>query len=335
VGNLTRRRVLAGSAMLATTLAAPALFHKRITASAPLRSFKPGDVWLDTSGKPIQVRGSSIIQVGDTFYWYGENKERTTGKDTIWHWGMRCYSSKDLYNWDDDGIIIPPDVDDPTSPLHPFTYADRPHILYNPETKKFVCWIKIMEDPWQTRAVLTADAITGPYTLLRKGQRPLGMSAGDFDLVTSPDDNKGYMVFERVHSEMICADLTGDYTDLAGHYSTHLPRPGPPSVREGPAYFRRGNKHYLATSGTTGYFPNPSEIAIAETFHGPLTTLGDLHPRDRSRTSCNSQISSVFRHPGKKEVNTSQARHVWLPIRFDGGRPVIEWRAEWSLDEFE
>ena len=34
-------------------------------------------------------------------------------------------------------------------------------------------------------------------------------------------------------------------------------------------------------------------------------------------------------------INTSQARHVWLPIRFQGERPVIEWRAEWSLDEFE
>ncbi len=44
--------------------------------------------------------------------------------------------------------------------------------------------------------------------MIHKDMRPLGMSAGDFDLVVSPDDGKAYMYFERIHSELICADLT-------------------------------------------------------------------------------------------------------------------------------
>jgi hypothetical protein len=212
------------------------------------------------------------------------------------------------------------------------------------------------------------------------------------------------MYFERVHSELICADLTEDYTNFSGYYSTHFPHANPPLVREGPAYFRRRGKHYLATSGTTGYFPNPSQIAVADTFHGPYKVLGDLHPTDKSHTSFNSQISSVLKYPGKhdlyiamadrwmgpqesrefvngeksrliqsafskwfslphrpstngevqriltppspltqqeikvfeelRSVNTSQSRFVWLPIRFGGDRPVIEWRSEWKLDDF-
>jgi hypothetical protein len=35
------------------------------------------------------------------------------------------------------------------------------------------------------------------------------------------------------------------------------------------------------------------------------------------------------------EVNTSQADYVWLPLRFEGDRPVIDWHDEWSLDDFE
>ena len=54
-------------------------------------SIKPGQVWLDTEGKRIQAHGGSVICVEDTFYWYGENKENTTGKDKTWHWGVRCY----------------------------------------------------------------------------------------------------------------------------------------------------------------------------------------------------------------------------------------------------
>ena len=35
------------------------------------------------------------------------------------------------------------------------------------------------------------------------------------------------------------------------------------------------------------------------------------------------------------EPDTSLADYVWLPIRFDGDRPYIDWRDEWTIDEFE
>ncbi len=391
-----RRHVVAGlGASIGYPAALTALGQETVARAPerPQRAFRPGAVWLDTSGKPIQAHGGSIIQIGNLFYWYGENKEKTKPGSGIWHWGVRAYSSSDLYNWQDLGVIIPPVTDDKTSPLYPASKLDRPHILFHQRLKKFVCWLKIMEkDGAQTRTVLVADQFAGPYKIVRQGLRPLGMNAGDFDLAFSPADGKAYMYFERVHSEMICADLTDDYTDFNGYYSTHFPRPNPPLVREGPAHFFRQGKHYLATSGTTGYFPNPSEIAVADTFHGPWTVLGDLHPDDQSRTSYNSQICSVFRHPKKEDlyialadrwigpqtspdfvsgqlsttlrngitkalgpdhvpldanemaamkwvvndsaVNTSEARYVWLPIIFDGDRPIIKWRDEWSIDEF-
>ena len=228
---------------------------------------------------------------------------------------------------------------------------DRPHIIYNKETKKYVAWLKIMQrDGSQRSTVLTADDFLGPYTIVKTGMKPLNMSAGDFDLVVAPD-GKAYYYFERVHSETICADLTTDYTDVTGYYSTHFPRTYPPYVREATAHFMRNNKHYLVTSGTTGYMPNPSEVAIADTWHGPFTVLGNPHPTDVTNTSFHSQISSVFKVPGKKDLkyeeyskmyeamfdpqsevdwrelqakmprvnqgNTRIANYVWLPLRFE------------------
>ena len=199
--------------------------------------------------------------------------------------------------------------------------------------------------------------------------------------MTSPvaPDGKGYYFFERVHSETIIADLTDDYCDVTGYYSTHFPHAGPPYVREATAHFVRGGKHYLLTSGTTGYFPNPSEAAVAETWHGPYRVLGDPHRGDESRTSFHSQISCVFRVQGTDlyiamadrwlpdctyayedyrkaferrfiegkpplpeeekyfsdaAANTSRSRYVWLPIRFEGEMPVIEWHPEWHLSDF-
>jgi hypothetical protein len=347
-------------------------------------SIRPGEVWLDTSGSRIQAHGGSILHVDGVFYWYGENKERTTPGSGIWHWGVRCYSSTDLYNWDDRGLIIPPVPDDPDSPLHPSRCVDRPHIIKNPRTGKYVCWLKIMERHGQESTVLVADSILGPYEIVRTGLRPLGMGAGDFDLVVDPFDGKGYYYFERVHTEVICADLTDDFTDVTGYYSTHFPSLGPPDVREAPAYFRRLGKHYLVTSGTTGYFPNPSEVAVADTYHGPFRVLGDPHPDDPHRISYGSQVSSVFRHPHKEDLyialadrwcaelapeeanvmeefrsffhqqvvnpwrrmrpptesklppepNTSVADYVWLPLRFDGDRVLIDWLDEWRIEDY-
>ncbi|MDR2374361.1 MAG: family 43 glycosylhydrolase [Bifidobacteriaceae bacterium] len=341
-------------------------------------SFTPGQVWLDNNGARIHAHGGSIIQVAERFYWYGENKERSTPGSGIWHWGVRCYSSTDLYNWDDEGVVIPPEPHDPASPMHPSKGMDRPHIIYNAPSRKFVCWVKVMDGARQRSSVFTADSILGPYQRTRTDLKPLGMNAGDFDLVVSPSDAKAYYYFERVHSELICADLTDDYTDVAGYYSTHFPAAQPPFTREAPAYFHRAGLHYLITSGTTGYYPNPSEAAVAPTFHGPWRVLGDPHPGDPSRTSFHSQISSVFKHPAKQdlyialadrwlpryradsaealklhqdafwpgsgndhhaigdltEVDTSIADYVWLPIRFEGQRPYLDWRDEWRVEDY-
>ncbi|MCK2022671.1 family 43 glycosylhydrolase [Microbacterium sp. kSW2-24] len=349
---------------------------------------RPGQPWLDTDGNRIQAHGGSILHHDGLFVWYGENKERTTPGSGNWHWGVRAYTSTDLINWDDQGLIIPPVLDDPTSPLHPAQKMDRPHIIFNESTGKFVCWLKIMgEDQQQTQVstVLTADSLFGPYEVVRTGLRPLGMDAGDFDLVVDPATRKAYYFFEKVHTDVVCVELTDDYTDVTPNASLHFPHSGPPFNREAPAYFKRGERHYLVTSSTTGYFPNPSEFATARDFHGPWEVIGDAHPADESRTSFSSQISSVFQHPHKKELyialadrwlpelpaempnvfdavaarmegrpspqtsgmnlaeimqlgageNTAVADYVWLPIRFDGERPVIEWLDEWSPADYE
>ena len=279
-------------------------------------SIRPGQVWLDTEGRRIQAHGGSLMYLDGKYWWYGENKEKTDGVSKIWHWGVRLYSSDDLYNWQDEGIIIPPDETDENSPIHPTSMMDRPHIIYNRYTKKFVCWLKIMQrDGSQTETVLTSDSLKGPYEIVRRDLKPLGMSAGDFDLAVA-DDGKAYYYFERVHSETICADLTDDYTNVTGYYSTHFPRPYPPYVREATAHFIRNHRHYLITSGTTGYQPNPSELAVGGSWHGPYTVLGDPHPDDESRTSYHSQVSSVFKVPGKKDLYIACADR-WLPGYMD------------------
>ena len=140
-------------------------------------SIRPGQTWLDTNGNRIQAHGGSLRYEDGTFYWYGENKEKTTPGSGNWHWGVRGYSSTDLYNWKDLGLIIPPVLDDVSSPLHPAQKMDRPHIIFNEATGKYVCWIKVMgagSHDTQRSTVLTADNLLGPYEICTRASNRSG-----------------------------------------------------------------------------------------------------------------------------------------------------------------
>ena len=348
-------------------------------------SIKPGTPWLDTEGKPIQAHGFSVFYKDGTWYWYGENKEKTDGKGTVWHWGVRLYTSKDLYNWEDKGLIIEPQPDDLQSPLHPTYCMDRPHIIYCEKTGKYVAWLKIMAgEVSQFFSVLTADRFEGPYSFVRRVYKPLKMDSGDFCLHVDEGTKKAYIWFERPHFQLICATLSDDYTEVTEEYSVHYDGLLPPETREAPTYFERGGKKYLITSGTSGYFPNPSRVCVFDDYHGAYRDLGDPCVGDKHANTFNSQITSVIRLPGTdqyvacadrwnpqwwvnfmsktvvsgmkrhfadyqpdrspKEVhplpgeeikhgeNTAIARYVWLPIEWEGEKPVIRWQKEWKIE---
>ncbi|MFD2116105.1 InlB B-repeat-containing protein [Paenibacillus yanchengensis] len=76
--------------------------------------FRNGKTWNDINGEPIQAHGGGIIYVegeGDKkgkYYWYGEDKtESNLGPGFVPVTGVHAYSSEDLYNWKDEGIVLP------------------------------------------------------------------------------------------------------------------------------------------------------------------------------------------------------------------------------------
>lgn len=61
-----------------------------------------GETLYDTEGRRIQAHGGQVQKIGDTWYWIGEDKTndyRPCG-------GIHMYSSKDLCNWDDEGVVL-------------------------------------------------------------------------------------------------------------------------------------------------------------------------------------------------------------------------------------
>ncbi len=81
------------------------------------------------------------------------------------------YASKDLYNWRDEGIALSVVNDDTTHDIREGCVLERPKVIYNENTGKYVMWFHLEFKDTNYRSarsgVAIADKVTGPYTYVR------------------------------------------------------------------------------------------------------------------------------------------------------------------------
>lgn len=130
--------------------------------------FKPGEIWPDNNGVHINAHGGGMLQQGDTYYWFGEHKTEGEGGNVA-QVGVHCYSSKDLYNWKDEGIALSVS-DDESSPIVKGCILERPKVIFNKKTGRYVMWFHLEpKGAGYTGAksgVAVSEKVTGPYKLL-------------------------------------------------------------------------------------------------------------------------------------------------------------------------
>ncbi len=271
----------------------------------------PGQPWLDTKGERIQAHGAAVYYEDGVYYWYGENKEYTDGKNGIWTWGLKVYSSSDLYNWTDRGYLIPPNITDPDSSMFPSKRTDRPHIIKCDKTGKYVCWFKL-SGAEAAFSIYQADSLLGKYEEVANLYNPNGYKIGDFDLIKDEDTKKAYIYFDGDHKSTVCMRLSDDYLKAEEVVCESYKDLKPPFTREAQSLFEFNGKKYMLTSSMSGYVPNKSDCAKADKWTDEFISIGDPHVNDESCASFNSQISKVFKVEGKKDLFIAMADR-WLP----------------------
>lgn len=141
-------------------------------------SFRPGELWVDDNGVHINAHGGSILFYEGRYYWFGEHKIGGRAGNVA-HVGVHCYSSIDLYNWKDEGIALQVVTNDPNHEIAKGRVIERPKVIYNEKTKKFVMWFHLEPYDRETpeghkknvqdgarSAVAVSDCVTGPYKYL-------------------------------------------------------------------------------------------------------------------------------------------------------------------------
>jgi len=133
------------------------------------KSFRPGERWPDDHDVHINAHGGGVLFHDGAHYWFGEHKiEGKTGN--VAHVGVHVYSSRDLYNWKDEGVALAVS-DDPKSPITRGCILERPKVIFNARTKKFVMWFHLEpKDAGYSGAlsgVAVADNVAGPYQFVK------------------------------------------------------------------------------------------------------------------------------------------------------------------------
>lgn len=147
--------------LLSVVLMAVPLFSH---AKGEIRS---GELWPDNHGVHVNAHGGGILYHRGTYYWFGEHKAENTSNAMV---GVTCYSSKNLTDWKNEGVALAVS-DEQGSDIEKGCILERPKVIYNAKTRKFVMWFHLELKGLGYRAaragVAVADKVTGPYHFLR------------------------------------------------------------------------------------------------------------------------------------------------------------------------
>lgn len=310
--------------------------------------FKPGMVWTDTEGNPINAHSAGMLYDNGKYYWFGEIKSGKTWlvERTGWECyrvnagGVSCYSSDDLNQWKYEGVALAPNREDSTSDIHTSKVIERPKVVYNDKTKKYVMWMHIDSEDYQyARAgVAIGDKPEGPYTYLGC-LRPNGQMSRDQTLFKDAD-GKAYQICSSENNEtMYINELSEDYLKPTGVYK----RVFIGLSREAPAMLKYKGKYYILSSGCTGWDPNPAAFGVADSIMGDYRIIGNpCRGQDADKTFY-AQSTYILPVQGKEnsfialfdrwnKLNLEDSRYVWLPMHFENDSMVIEWKDEWRIE---
>lgn len=131
--------------------------------------FRPGELWPDNNGNHINAHGGGILFHEGIYYWFGEHKTEGRRGNQAWV-GVHCYSSENLYDWTNKGVALSVSSD-PNSPIVEGCVIERPKVIHNARTGKFVMWFHLELKGQGYNAAQTgvavADNPAGPYRFIK------------------------------------------------------------------------------------------------------------------------------------------------------------------------
>src|SRR5512142_2804288 len=282
---------------------------------------RPGTQWTDTAGNRMQAHGAGVFTVGSTYYLVGEDK--TAGSTFT---AVACYSSTDLVHWTRQQNALSRQS---SGDLAAGRIVERPKVIYNSTTGKYVLWVHIDNTSYSDRraGVATSTTPCGPYTYLGSTQ-PLGHQSRDLGLFKDTDGT-GYLMHDDPAGSLRIDRLSADYTTAQQAVASF------PEL-EAPAMAKVNGRYFLVASHLTGWALNDNVYASATSLSGPWSGFTNVAAAGtRTYDSQSSFLLPVTGSSGTSYVyvgdrwNSSDLNSslpIWLPITLAaGGTAVLSW----------
>ncbi len=305
---------------LALGLAAQPAYAAAVTVT-------PGTVQTDTSGNIIEAHGEGITKVGNTYYWFGEDKTNGATFQNV-----KCYSSTDLKNWTFVNNVL---TKQSSGDLGPNRIVERPHVIYNASTATYVMWMHIDDTNYDQReaGVATSSTVCGSYSY-RGASKPLGYDSLDDNLFL--DGTTAYFMSEdRTDARLHIYQLNSSYT-AATSLVANL------NQYEAPAMAKVGSRYYLFGSHLTGWSTNDNQYTTATSISGTWSAWQSFAPSGSN--TCNSQTTMILPVTGStttsyiflgdrwNSTNLSDSRYVWEPLTISGASVSMTCQSSWTID---
>jgi len=295
-------------------------------------TIKNGDYWLDSDGNRIEAHGAGLIFTEGAWYWIGEDKSANSGGFKA----VNCYRSTDLSNWEFRHALITKQSS--TDLAASDRIIERPKVIYNDTTKKYVMWLHWEGQNYATAeaGVFTSDTVDGDYTQVRHFQ-PNGRMSRD-DTLFKDDDGKAYFLSaSNENADLSLYSLSDDYTNMKAQLSTLWAG----SYREAPAIMRTADHYFIVNSAATNWDPNQQKFSSATSLNGPWSALANVG----DATGFDTQTAFIIPVKGTKtttyiyagdrwqDPDLKSSKYIWLPLKISGGtKLVMDWYDTWQLD---
>lgn len=297
---------------------------------------------MDRNGDPVHAHGGHMLYKDGYYYWFGENR--------IDRRKVSCYRSMDLVNWEWRKDVLT--LDSPVKPIYHRTsleleprdvenrgfgtgaVIERPKVLYNELTGRFVMWMhwENGRDYSDARcAIADCGTVDGEY-VFRGSFNPAGNMSRDCTLFQDDDGTAYFVSAARENADLIMYRLSPDYLSIEEQVKTLWPG----QAREAPALMKRHGVYFLISSACTGWLPNQGAYAWAEQLTGrwsPLMPLGDITTYDSQPAFIvpivgkdNNQCSYLYVGDRWDPTDYYASSYVFLPLSFPSDREMsLDW----------
>lgn len=144
--------------------------QRQATTKNTVSEIVPKGIWNDVDSNYINAHGGGILQHEGTYYWFGEHRPAKGFSTEV---GVNCYSSTDLLNWKHEGVALSVSSES-GSDIEKGCIMERPKVIYNAKTKKFVMWFHLeLKGKGYAAAragIAISDTPQGPYTYIGSGR---------------------------------------------------------------------------------------------------------------------------------------------------------------------